>query len=207
MRLLLTGFEPFGGETINPSQRVVHALAEAPPAGVTVTPLILPVRVGVGLDVLAPAFAEGDYDAWLGLGQAGARVALSVERVGLNLVVERDGEDGDEIEQEIVYGGPAGYFSQLPIHDLARHISASGVPAVVSNFAGTYICNEVTYAMQHHLDAAGLHRPSGFIHLPYLPEQVQGKRPGTPSMALEVQVAGVRAAVEYVRDLGATRTD
>ncbi len=201
MRLLLTGFEPFGGESVNPSQEVVRAIEAAPPDGVEVTPLILPVRGGVGLEVLAPAFDEGDFDAWLGLGQAGARVALSVERVGINVLVERDGEDGDAREQPIVPGGPGGYFSQLPVHDLARHISAAGAPAVVSNSAGTYICNEVTYAMQHHLAQRDLHRPSGFIHLPYLPEQVEGKRGGTPSMSLEMQIAGVRAAVEYVRDL------
>ncbi len=205
MRLLLTGFEPFGGESINPSQEVVRLLAETPPAGAEVTPLVLPVRSGVGLGMLAPAFDDGDYDAWLGLGQAGARVALSVERVGINVLVDRasdDDRDDGPPEQAIVKDGPAGYFSQLPVHDLARHISAAGVPAVVSNSAGTYICNEVLYAMQHHFALTARHRPSGFIHLPYLPEQAEGKRMGTPSMPLETQVAGVRAAVEYLRTLG-----
>ena len=201
MRILLTGFEPFGGESVNPSERVVVAIAADPPQGVEVTPLVLPVRPGVGLEVLAPAFDEGGYGAWLGLGQAGARVALSVERVGINVLVDRDDEEGDPEERPIVPEGPGGYFAQLSVHDLGRHISAAGVPAVVSNSAGTYICNEVLYAMQHHLALADRHLPSGFIHLPYLPEQAEGKRQGTPSMPLETQVAGVRAALEYVRGL------
>jgi pyroglutamyl-peptidase len=200
MRLLLTGFEPFGGEAINPSAEAVRAIAAAPPTGVQVTPLVLAVRGGVGLEVLAPAFEAGGYDAWLGLGQAGGRVALSVERVGINVLLDRDEATAARQERAIVEGGPAAYFSQLPVHDLAAHIVASGVPAVVSNTAGTYLCNEVTYAMQHHLAGRASRRPSGFIHLPFLPEQA-ASRPGTPSMALDAQIAGARAAVEFIRDL------
>jgi pyroglutamyl-peptidase len=164
MRLLLTGFEPFGGEATNPSADVARAIASDPPPNIEVVALVLPVRGGVGLEVLAPAFDAGDYDAWLGLGQAGARTALSVERVGINVLIDRDEETAAVQERAIVEGGPAGYFSQWPVHDLARHIADAGVPAVVSNTVGTYICNEVTYAMQHHLAGRGLHRPSGFIH-------------------------------------------
>lgn len=204
MRLLLTGFEPFGGEVMNPSAEVARAIASEPPPGIEATPLILAVRGGVGLEVLAPAFEAGGYDAWLGLGQAGARTALSVERVGINVLIDRDETTAAVQERAIVEGGAAAYFSQFPVHDLARHIADTGVPAVVSNTAGTYICNEVTYAMQHHLAGRGLHRPSGFIHLPYTPEQV-AERPRVPSMALDAQVAGVRAAVEFIRDLVADR--
>jgi len=200
MRLLLTGFEPFGGEVINPSAEVVRAIVSEPPEGVEVTPLILPVRGGVGLAVLAPAFEAGGYDAWLGLGQAGGRAALSVERVGINVLIERDLETAAPQERAIVEDGPAAYFSQLPVLELASHISSGGVAAAVSNTAGTYICNEVTYAMQHWLVTRERTVPSGFIHLPFLPEQVQG-RDGVPSMAFADQIAGVRAAVEFVRGL------
>ena len=189
MRLLLTGFEPFGGEVLNPSAEVVRAIASEPPEGVEVTPLILPVRGGAGLDVLAPAFEAGGYDAWLGLGQAGGRAALSVERVGINVLIERDLETAAAQERAIVEGGPAAYFSQLPVLEFASYISSAGVPTTVSNTAGTYICNEVTYAMQHWLTTRERNVPSGFIHLPFLPDQVQG-RGGVPSMGLEEQIAG-----------------
>ncbi len=211
MRLLLTGFEPFGGESVNPSWEVARAVAAEPPAGLELTALELPVRGGIASERLAPAFARGadggKFDAWLGLGQAGGRPQLSVERVGINLLVERDGVTAALEERALVGGGPAAYFSRLPVRELAEHMTARGAPTVVSNSAGTYVCNEVTYVMQHHLASAdgGRDVPGGFIHLPYLPQQVAGKPPGTPSMALETQVLGVRAAVEFLRVLIETR--
>ena len=207
MRLLLTGFEPFGGEIVNPSWEVARAIEGQPPAGVDLRTLELPVRGGIALERLVPAFergaAGGAFDAWLGLGQAGGRPQLSVERVGINLLVERDGATAALEERALVDGGPAAYLSRLPVRELAEHMAARGVPTAVSNSAGTYVCNEVTYVMQHHLASAGGGRdvPGGFIHLPYLPQQVAGKPPGTPSMALETQVLGVRAAVEFLREL------
>lgn len=207
MRLLLTGFEPFDGETVNPSWEVARAIEARSPAAVELKVLELPVRGGVALDRLVPAFergaAGGAFDAWLGLGQAGGRPQLSVERVGINLLVQRDGATAALEERALVDGGPAAYFSRLPVRELAEHMAARGAPTAVSNSAGTYICNEVTYVMQHHLASAGGGRdvPSGFIHLPYLPQQVAGKPLGTPAMALETQVVGVRAAVEFLREL------
>ncbi|MEE8336492.1 MAG: pyroglutamyl-peptidase I [Dehalococcoidia bacterium] len=201
MRLLLTGFEPFGGETVNPSGTVVRLLAADPPSGVDVTPLELPVRGRVSFELLVPALERGRFDAWLGLGQAGGRPQLSVERTGINVLIERDAETSALDERALVDDGPAAYFSRLPVRDLARRINEAGAPAVVSNTAGTYICNEVTYVVQHYLATSGVDMPGGFIHLPYLPEQTAGKPPATPSMALETQVLGIRAAVEFIRDL------
>jgi pyroglutamyl-peptidase len=203
MRLLVTGFEPFDGETVNPSGEILSALAPEPSRGVELTTLELPVRGRVSFELLIPAIEGGDIDAWLGLGQASGRPQLSVERVGINMLVTRDEEGGASNEQLLVDEGPAAYFSQLPVVQLARHINDAGAPAVVSNSAGTYICNEVTYVVQHHLASAGRELPSGFIHLPYLPEQTAGKPLATPSMALATQLLGVRAAIEFVRDLAA----
>lgn len=201
MRLLLTGFEPFGGETVNPSWQVASALAATPVEGVTLTILELPVRGRISFDRLLPVLAAGEHDAWLGLGEAGGRPFLSVERVGINLLVDGRGAE----EQPLVEGGPAAYFSRLPVAALAAAISKAGVPAQVSNSAGTYICNEVTYVVQHHLATSGRELVSGFIHLPFLPEQAAAKPTGTPSMALETQVLGVRTAIECLRDLVAAR--
>lgn len=199
MRLLLSGFEPFGGERVNPSGEVVRAIEESPPPGVDLTTMILPVRGRISFERLIPALDA--QDAWLGLGEAGGRAQLSVERVGINVLLDRGPESSTPEEQALVEGGPAAYFSQLPVQDLAARINAAGAPALLSNSAGTYICNEVTYVVQHHLATTGRTMPSGFIHLPYLPEQIPGKRPGVPSMALETQVRGVRAAIECIREL------
>ena len=206
VRLLLTGFEPFGEESINPSWEIARGVAENTSTGVDVTPLELPVGGRVSPARLLPALEAGRYDAWLGLGQAGGRRQLSVERVGINLLIDRDGLGAAREEQLLVEGGPAAYFARLPVRELAERIAAAGAPAAVSNSAGTYICNEVLYAVQHHLAMAGRDIPSGFIHLPYLPEQVADKPPDTPSMALETQVLGVRAAVEFIRELVAAPT-
>ncbi len=200
MRLLLTGFEPFGGETVNPSGEVVRAIEASPPDGVDLTTIILPVRGRISFEQLIPAFEGGEFEAWLGLGEAGGRALLSVERVGINVLIDRGPGSLDHSEQTLVEGGPAAYFSRLPVAALAEAMTAAGAPSAGSNTAGTYICNEVTYAMQHHLETAGRDVPSGFIHLPYLPQQVT-ERPGTPSMELEMQLLGVRTAIEFIRDL------
>lgn len=197
MRLLLTGFEPFGGETVNPSWQVARAIQAAPPAEIEVTTLELPVRGRISFERLLPALDRGNFDAWLGLGEAGGRPFLSVERVGINVLIDGRGA----AEQTLVEDGPAAYFSRLPVAEVAAAITRTGVPAQVSNTAGTYICNEVTYVVQHHLASTARDLPSGFIHLPFLPEQAATKPPATPSMALETQVRGVRAALECLRDL------
>ncbi len=197
MRLLLTAFEPFGGETLNPSWEVARALTVIRPDGVDLEVLQLPVRAGVSFECLLPALDSGNFDAWLGLGEAGGRPLVSVERVGINLLIDGRGA----LEQPIVEGGPPAYFSRLPVSDIAAAIARSGTPAQVSNSAGTYICNEVTYVVQHHLATTGRDLPSGFIHLPFQPEQVVNKPPATPSMAHGTQVGAVLVAIEHIRAL------
>ena len=201
MRLLLTGFEPFGGETVNPSWEVARAIEAAPPPGIELTALRLPVVGRISFERLLPALDAGAFDAWLGLGEAGGRAHLSVERVGINVLLDRGPLSTNLEEQALVEDGPAAYFSQLPVSDLASAMARAGAPTRVSNTAGTYICNEVTYVVQHHLASTGRAMSSGFIHLPYLPEQALNKRTDTPSMALETQVLGVRTALEAMRDL------
>ena len=201
MRLLLTGFEPFGGESINPSREVVQAIAAAPPRDLEIEALILPVRAGISFEWLVPAFEAGACDAWLGLGQAEGRAQLSVERLGVNLRIDRDAA-GDALEEEpVVEGAPAAYFARMPVVRITAAIRAAGVPAEASNSAGLYVCNEALFAMLHHLSCREAAAPGGFVHLPYLPEQTRGKPAGTPSLSLERQICGVRAAIESVRDL------
>lgn len=206
MRLLLSGFEPFGGEALNPSWEVARAIGEAPPEGVEIELLRLPVRGRISFERLLPAFAAGDFDAWLGLGQAEGRTHLSVERTGVNVLIDRD-ESGRVLpEQTLVPAAPAAYFARLPVGEVASAIRSAGVPAQVSETAGTYICNETLFAMLDRLDGSDSRAAAGFIHLPYLAEQTLDKRAGTPSMPLESQVLGVRAAIECIRDLVAAST-
>ena len=205
MRLLLTGFEPFGGEIVNPSEAVVRVIGADPPPGVELTVLVLPVQLNSGFEHLLPALIAEPFDAWLGLGEAGGRAQLSVERVGINVFVDSARPVAQREEQAIVEGGPAGYFSRLPQARLAQRMSAAGAPTAVSNTAGTYYCNESLYVVQHHLATMGFDMPSGFIHLPYLPQQIADKPPGTLSMSLETQIVGVRAAIAGVRELVDTR--
>ena len=201
MRLLLSGFEPFGGERVNPSWEVAGAIGVAPPDGVDLELIRLPVRGRISFDRLIPAFEAGGFDAWIGLGEAGGRSHLSVERTGVNVLIDRDENLKAMPEQTLVVGGPAGYFARLPVGEVAAAMRAAGAPSQVSETAGTYICNETLYAMGNHLDTTDARAIGGFIHLPFLPEQTVEKRAGTPSMTLETQVLGVRAAIEFVRDL------
>ncbi len=205
MRLLLTGFEPFNGETVNPSGEIVRALAADPPPGVELTTMVLPVRFRSVAEGILPALETGAHDAWLGLGEAGKRAHLSVERVGINVFVDGSLPVEQREELTIREGGPDAYFARLPLHELASRMREAGAPSAVSNTAGTYCCNESIYTVQHYLAETGSDIPSGFIHLPYLPEQVADKPAGTPSMALETQILGIRTAIEVIRELVAAR--
>lgn len=204
MRLLLSGFEPFAGESVNPSQEVVRRVVEAPPPGVAVETVVLPVRAGIAAERLVPAFEGGEFDAWLGLGQAEGRAGLSVERLGVNLSIDR-AADGSELEEEtLIEGAAAAEFASVPVRRLVEAIRAAGVPAAASNSAGLYICNEVLFVMAHQLAATGSGALAGFIHLPFLPAQAAAKASGTPSLALGAQTEGVLAAIECLTHLDVT---
>lgn len=207
MRLLLTGFAPFGGEALNPSLEVIRALRDAPPEGVDLTAAELPIDARVGRAALWPLWRSGTFDAWLGLGQAGGRAQICVERVALNLFyarAERGLPDGESGEERILEGGPDAYLCAVRAAPLAAAICTSGAPAVVSYSAGTFLCNQVLYLMEHELRAeSGRNRAQAvFLHLPYIPEQLAGKPETTASLPLATQLAGVRAAIAWLRDQG-----
>lgn len=202
LTVLLTGFEPFDGAAVNPSARAVLALAaEAPPAGTRLVAEILPVRYAQAGPSLEAAVRRHRPDALIATGLAGGRADISVERVAINVddasIADNDG--ARRIDAPVVAGGPAAYFSTLPIKAVAAAIRAAGVPAQVSQTAGTFLCNHVFYRACHLAATEAPCMRAGFLHLPWLPEQVV-EHPGAPSMALPLMLGGLRAAIEATRN-------
>lgn len=200
MKLLLTGFEPFGGSPINPSEQTVLSIAHDGLPGVELRAVILPVdRTRSGATAVA-AIREFKPDAVVSLGEATRRMVVSIERIGINLMDYRIADNaGNQIsDAPIVPGGPAAYFTTLPVRAMYDAVRAAKVPAELSLSAGAFLCNQVTYEVLHYLETNNLAVPAGFIHLPALPEQVLDKSPLAPSMGLETTVRGVRAALGAV---------
>jgi len=195
-RVLVTGFEPFGGETVNPSWEVARALDGELIAGARVAALQLPCRFGAAGEALAQALLAQRPDAVIALGQAARRSDLSVERVAINVDDAPIADNGGDqpIDRPIVAGAPAGYFSSLPIKRIVAAIRAAGVPASVSQTAGTFVCNHLFFTLAHLIATRHPQMRGGFIHMPMLPEQAAAWD-GMASLALETMITGVRAAV------------
>ncbi|WP_196886205.1 pyroglutamyl-peptidase I [Rubrivivax gelatinosus] len=192
--LLVTGFDAFGGEELNPSWEVCAALDGSELGGARVAALRLPCAFGVALDALDAGLAQHAPALVLCLGQAAGRADFSVERVAINVDDARlpDNLGACPVDAPVLAGGPAAYFSTLPIKAMVAALQGAGLPASVSQTAGTYVCNHVFYGLMHRLAA----RPGvrgGFMHLPLLPAQA-ARRPG-PSLPLATQVEGVRVAL------------
>jgi pyroglutamyl-peptidase len=194
--ILLTGFEPFGGESVNPSWQVAQALDGERISGATVHAVQLPCVFGAARAALDAALLQVRPTLVLALGQAGGRDGFTVERVAINVDDGRipDNAGQQPIDVAIVPGGPAAYFATLPIKAMVTALQRAGWPAAVSQTAGTYVCNHVFYGLMHSLRRRRRVR-AGFMHLPWLPEQAAA-RAGQPSLPLDVQTAGVRLALQ-----------
>ncbi len=196
--LLLSGFEPFGGERVNPSWEVAARLDGATAGDLVVRAVKLPVDTRRAIRVLTAAIRRLRSRAVLGLGQAGGRPAISLEKVAVNLVERRAGHetDGGLNGVPVVRGAPAAYFARLPLREIMRALERRGIPATLSLSAGAFVCNSVMYAALHELRA----RPettAGFIHLPYNAEQATRRR-NMPSMTVEMMVAAVETAAAAI---------
>ncbi len=198
-RILVTGFEPFGGQSLNPSWEVARALHGATLDGsqdAQIAAVQLPCVFERALPALQFALARHCPDIVLALGQAEGRCDFSVERVAINVMDARipDNAGDQPIDVPVIADGPAAYFSTLPIKSLVSGLRASGFPASVSQTGGTFVCNQVFYALQHALAGQGVH--SGFVHLPLLPEQAANwPGPSLPSWPVSVQVAATQRAL------------
>ena len=190
--VLITGFEPFGGESVNPSWEVVSSLDNAIIGGCRVIARQLPCVFGESLAVLNAAIDALSPSLVLAVGQAGGRTDITVERVAINVDDARiaDNQGQQPVDVPVVADGPAAWFSTLPIKAMVVAMRNAGIPASVSQTAGTFVCNHVMYGLLHKLrDAPAV--KGGFIHIPYLPQQA-ALHPGAPSMATET----VRRALE-----------
>lgn len=200
--LLLSGFEPFGGERSNPSWEVAALIDGREVGGLVVRAVRLPVSTPRAVRAMTAAIRRMRPRAVLGLGQAGGRPTISLEKIAINLAERRAAResDGGVSGTPVVRGGPDAYFTRLPIRAILRLLERRAIPATLSLSAGAYVCNSVMYAALHTLRARR-EVPAGFIHLPYTARQAIRHR-HAPSMTLEMMAAAVEAtAAAIAREL------
>ena len=204
--LLLTGFEPFDGAAINPSWLVAQALQGECVEGLKVQSVQLPCVFGEALQELRLALTQHRPQLVLALGLAGGRAELSVERVAINVDDARiaDNAGAQPIDEAVVAGAPAAYFSTLPIKAMVHDMLQAGVPAAVSQTAGTFVCNHVFYGLMHALRRRRGVR-GGFMHVPLLPQQALEQ--GLPGLDLDTQCKGVRTALRTALQVHADRVE
>ena len=199
MKILVPGFEPFGGEDINPSWEAVQQLQA--PEGTELVRLRLPVVFREAGEQLVAALAREQPDLVLCIGQAAGREAITPERLGVNLMDASipDNAGFQPREEPVIPGAPAAYFARLPVAALAEAIRAAGVPARVSNSAGLFVCNALLCRLLHEIETHYPQMRGGFVHVPCLPEQAQRLGKGTvlPSLALPEIVRGLQAALAF----------
>lgn len=203
--ILLTGFEPFGGEQSNPSWESVRRLdGQLLSDGSHIVAAQLPCQFGTALAVLKHHIAQSRAEIVICVGQAGGRAELSLERVAINVDDARipDNAGAQPIDAAIVENGPVGYFSSLPIKAIVQSLHNKGIPAAVSQTAGTYVCNHVFYGLMHLAVKHPTIRRAGFVHIPYLPEQAVAYA-GAPSMSLQMMMEGLLIMLETSLHRGA----
>lgn len=208
MKALVTGFDPFGGESINPSWEAVKSIKNTI-AGAEIIKLQLPTVAYKSISQLHNKMVELNPDIVISVGQAGGRAGITPERVAINITDARipDNEGNQPIDEVIFEDGDTAYFSNLPVKAMVQAIRDAGFPSSLSNTAGTYICNHVMYGILYYIQKEFPNTRGGFIHVPFATSQVADK-PEMPSMeianittALE---AAIQAAVTYQTDLKTT---
>ena len=197
-KLLLTAFEPFGGEGLNPSLETARQIEKINFPDALVRVAELPVDRYRAVATALELMRAGRPDIVIMLGEAGSRFRINPERVALNVDDFRipDNAGHQPKDEPIVEGGPVGYFSTLPIRAIADRINKAHIPAAISNSAGAHLCNRLFYSVMHTISVEGLPTKAGFIHVPYLHDQAINKYPDVPSLSRESIVEAVRLAIE-----------
>jgi len=191
-KLLITGFDPFGGEKVNPSWEAVKRLPDTI-GGYELIKLQLPTVFGRAAETLLEKAAACGPDAIISVGQAGGRKGITPEVVGINLREAGipDNQGNQPVNEPVVPGSPAAYFATLPVRDMVAAMKEAGLPCGLSYSAGAFVCNDVLYTVLNHYQ--GTKVQAGFIHVPFLPEQAAE---GVPSLPLEEIVRGLEAAIK-----------
>lgn len=195
--VLVTGFDAFGGERCNPSQEIARALDGASIAGHRIVGATLPTEFARALPTLDALLARHKPALVLALGLAGGRSEIALERLAVNLIDARiaDNAGMQPVDVHIVENAPNAYFSTLPVKAMLARLRKAGIPATLSLSAGSFVCNQVFFGLAHALATRYPRTRGGFVHVPSLPEQA-ARLPGTPSMALETMIAGVRLCLQ-----------
>jgi pyroglutamyl-peptidase len=197
-KLLLTGFEPFNGETINPSLETARVIAKVDFPDAEIDILELPVDRFQAIEITINRIRNAKPDVVIMLGEGSRRFRINPERVAINVDDFRipDNSGNQPKGEPIVEGAPAAYFSTLPIYEIVERLQKAKIPAAISNTAGTYLCNRIFYSVMHFLAVEKLNTKAGFIHLPYIHEQTIDKPIDFPSLSLFSVVEAVRMAIE-----------
>ena len=194
--ILITGFAPFAGESINPSWQAVSRLDDNLIAKHRVIALELPCEFNRSLALLYQAIEQHHPVLVLCVGQAGGRSEISIERIAINIDDARikDNAGNQPIDTPVIADAPAAYFANLPIKRMLLALHQGEIPAVISNTAGTYVCNHVMYGLLHHINQHEPHIKGGFIHIPYLPSQALHHN-GAPSMSEDTVLSALKVMI------------
>lgn len=198
MKILVTAFDPFGGEKVNPALEAVKKLPDTI-SGATIIKQELPTVFKRSICTLEKAIDDNNPDVVLSIGQAGGRYDITVEKVGINLQDARipDNDNEQPIDEKIFEDGDTAYFATIPVKKIVDNMNEKGIPASISYTAGTYVCNNIMYAGLYFINKKNPQMRGGFIHVPFITEQAVGKK-NTPSMSLDNIVTALEIAVKTI---------
>jgi len=210
-KVLITGFDPFGNEKVNPALEAVKILDGVVIDDVEIVAQEVPTVFHDSIKILIDAIETNQPDVVICVGQAGGRTQVTPERVAINMDDARipDNLKNQPIDVPVYEDGPAAYWTTLPIKLIVHHMRKAGVPAAVSNSAGTFVCNHLFYGLMHYINKQAPHIRGGFIHIPFIPDQTVEN--SAPSLSLDVIVRGLKIAAviaanekEDIREIGGT---
>lgn len=199
MKILVTGFDPFGGESVNPAYEAVKLLPDVI-GGAEIFKLEIPTVFSLSGPAVEEGIRKYQPDVVICVGQAGGRASISVEKVAINFVDARIPDNNGEqpLDEPLQADGPAAYFATLPVKAMVQHVKEAGLPCYLSFTAGTYVCNSIMYNVLYMCEKRYPGIRAGFIHVPYACGQVIDKANTTPSMPLETIAKSLEYAIEAV---------
>lgn len=197
MKILVTGFNPFGGESVNPAYEAVKLLPDTI-GGAQIVKKEIPTVFKKAGKVLEETMKKEQPDIVICVGQAGGRSAITPEKVAINIMDGRipDNEGYQPVDTPVQENGPTAYFSSLPVKAMVKNIQDAGIPSFLSYTAGSYVCNYLMYELLYLIDTQFKNTKGGFIHVPFATEQAVNKANGTPSMDLNTIAKGLEKAIE-----------